>query len=250
MSPDGKLIAIAGNVTPADAKPSKEKSHEELKRIVLVVDAADPQKAITSFRPDKYIVEDTLFAKNDRLLVWVEVDAWSRRVLSLALDGSTPVVLFENQRNEMKSVLDLGRIVDLLPDHPTDILMSAHNPGHGALTLYRVNVITGDAKEIEIGSHSTFNWSTQNGVPMVRFDVDSRGLVNVLARAPGEQSWKSVRKYRTDQLPEFFLVGATEKPAVFLVGARLDDEDLRYVRARTQPDHPRVRQADVFAHRS
>ena len=85
----------------------------------------------------------------------------SRRMISLDTVNGGAAVLFENQRGALAHAVDLGRVVDLLPDDPDHILMlswEADSAGgviiqesEGVAGLYRVNVNTGHAERIERG---------------------------------------------------------------------------------------------------
>ncbi|HEY3813890.1 MAG TPA: alpha/beta fold hydrolase [Caulobacteraceae bacterium] len=234
LSPNGKLISIAGLAKATAAGQHHKKSDDDETPIVLIVDSSDTTKIVKKFSSTKFGVQYTLWAKDDRLLIWIVVYDLGipvRRIIAINPDGSEPVVLFENKSESLSRVYDLGGVVDILADHPTDILMQAWDPGHDLPALWRVNVMTGNADRIEIGSLHTVLWAVQDGVPMLRLDVSDRGdVTTVRARAPGENDWKIVRKFRSDQTPDFFIVGPAAKPGVFLVGARVEGEDTVSVR--------------------
>ena len=63
---------------------------------------------------------------------------------------------------------------------------------------------------VERGTRNTFGWYTQNGVTVIRRDVNGRGNVErVYARAPGESDWRFVRQVRIKDAPEFAWIAPT-----------------------------------------
>ncbi|HWE46062.1 MAG TPA: alpha/beta fold hydrolase [Caulobacteraceae bacterium] len=235
LSPNGKLISLAGLVKAPEPKAGEKTSEDKNVPVVLVLDATDPSKVLHKFNASGHRIQYTMWAKDNRLLVWIVVlyfDGYPiRRIVAIDPDGSNPVTLFENKRTSLNGFVDLGGAIDFLSDHPTDILMMAWDPNKEEPALYRVNVMTGSADRVEVGSLHTVLWAVQDGVAMLRIDVNDRGdVMTVLARPPGETSWKVARKFRADQTPDFFIVGPTAKAGVFLVGARLEGEDTVSVR--------------------
>jgi hypothetical protein len=82
----------------------------------------------------------------------------------LSIDPATgaAVALFGDDRQRMRRARHLGVIVDLLHDDPDHVLM-ASTTTLGFLALYRVNVRTGVATELERGGSNTYHWHTQGG---------------------------------------------------------------------------------------
>lgn len=242
LSPSGKRLAVL----------IERKLNGKRKALVLTSDAAAPadigQQVIVG--DDSYDVNYVEWASEDRLLVTFTREftrggrpvigsrlgrgdsAYSlRRVAAIDADGSDPVILFDNKNTLLRSNFDLSQIVDTLPDDPAHVLMLAAEPQSGAISIYRVNVNTGEAKFVERGGSSTFNFYTHNGVAVLREDAERRGSVVVIrARAPGEREWKVVRRMRGDQWRDFFVVTGTDRPDVLIVGARLEGEDVVSVR--------------------
>lgn len=224
LSPSGDRIAVLGCETRAKGVFS----------YIDIFDARDPAKPAQRVPLGAHEGAQVEWANETRLLIWVIFEIrirnrpvqYIRRVIALSDDGSKPVVLFGNRNASLVYVYDLGTMIDTLPDEPDWVLMSAFDAHHNAPTLYRVNVNTGQSVVLEYGELRTGFWFTQNGVPMVRLDGTPGGSVTrVMARAPGEQSWKLVRKIRREQTPDLFVSAAAEEPGVFFVGARLEGED-------------------------
>jgi dipeptidyl aminopeptidase/acylaminoacyl peptidase len=240
LSPSGNLIAII-----------RELTEDGTRRAVLdVIDAADtvsPPKRSTIGDVDCEAME---WAGDDRLLVRVAVtmlsrrdhdsarsfiadtreEITSRRMISIDPATGGAVVLFENQLVRMQHTRNLGRVVDLMPDDPEAVLMMAPAPT-GVYALYRVNVFTGHADEIDRGTPNTFGWETQNGVPILRYDVIGSGnAFRIMARGPGERDWRFARRVRMNEAPDFVWIASTDRAGVIVVATRLEGEDVMTVR--------------------
>ena len=155
----------------------------------------------------------------------------SRRMVSIDPDTGGAVVLFDNEPQRMRTTRNLGVIADLLHDDPDHVLMIAPTQARRINALYRVNVMTGRAEEFERGDFDTIGWETRNGVPVLRYDINSAGnAFEIMARAPGERQWRFVRRMRIADIPDFEYVSATNSGDVILVSARLDGEDVQSIR--------------------
>lgn len=217
--------------------------------VLNVHDAADPEGTGKRFELGPIEVEAMEWANDDRLLIRVaikertdsraragsniradSVEFVSRRVLSVSAGTGDVVLLFQNQRQRVKYSIDIGRVVDMLPNDPDHVLMVAWE-SDGALGLHRVNVNDGVAERIEKGNSGTFGWQTQGGVPVMRHDINSRGTMEtVFVRAPGEVEWTLARRTRVIDAPDFAWVAETERPGVVLVAARTEGEDTQTIR--------------------
>lgn len=241
LSPSGNRIAII-----------RELYENGARRAVLdVVDAGDP--AATPLRSPIGDVdcEEMQWASDERLLVKVALrtrsstertsarslgpvagqEIVSRRMVSIDPSTGGAVVLFDNEPQRMRTTTNLGVIADLLPDDPDHVLMIAPTQARRIAALYKVNVMTGRAEEFERGDFDTVGWQTRNGVPVLRYDVNSAGnTFEIMARASGERQWSFVRKVRISDAPEFEFVAVTDSDDVILVSARLDGEDVQTVR--------------------
>ncbi|WP_420477847.1 alpha/beta hydrolase family protein [Brevundimonas sp. FT23028] len=239
LSPDGNRIAVGEN-QGTDVAPSSA---------VDFIDAADPEGQRRRIELGPVWISSIQWASNDRVLVSViirgetgrrsqagtnirsdSIEYFMRRVVSIDATRGDPVVLFADQRTRMRGSFDMGRIIDMLPNDPDNILMAAWE-ADGVLALHRVNVNTGAATRLERGGAGTYTWRTVNGVPVMRHDVNSRGTMeSIMVRAPGETEWKLARRSRIRDAPEFAWVGETGRDGVVLVIARLDGEDVQSVR--------------------
>lgn len=244
------MTAAALSASGARVALIRETQNGDRRRSVIeVVDAANPSGPRSQIPLGDYEVEALAWANERRLLVRLLVAAEigggrrygsnfnyesftvrSRRMVSVDVDTGESAVMFENARQRMRSSLDLGWVVDLLRNDPDHVLMAAWEPS-GVLALHRMNVVTGRGQLVERGTANTFGWYTQDGVAVVRRDMNARGTMeSVYARAPGESGWRLARRTRTLNAPDFAWAGATDRPGVVMVAARLDGEDTESVR--------------------
>ena len=239
LSPSGTRIAVAENLG-TDENPVSA---------IDFLDAADPEGQRRRVPLGPVVVSFIDWASDERLLVSVilkaetsgrsqagsnrrveGVEYYMRRTVSVNATTGDIVLLFSDQRNRMRNSFDMGRIIDMLPGDPDNVLMAAWE-ADGVMGLHRVNVNTGAATRIERGGSGTYHWRAVNGVPVLRHDINSRGTVEtIMVRAPGETEWKMARRTRVREAPDFEWVGAGETPGKVLVIARLDNEDVQSVR--------------------
>lgn len=239
LSPSGTRIAVAENLG----------TDETPRSAVDFINAADPEGQRRRIELGAVWISSIDWASDDRLLASVilkgmtsarsqagsnrkmaGVEYYMRRVVSVHATTGEVVVLFSDQRTRMRNTFDMGRIVDVLPNDPENVLMAAWE-GDGVMALHRVNVNTGSATRIERGGSGTYHWRTVNGVPVLRHDMNSRGTMEtIMVRAPGETEWKMARRTRVREAPDFLWVGASETPGKVLVIARFDNEDVQSVR--------------------
>ena len=247
LSPSGNRIAVAESL-----------GTDEIPRSAVdFLDAADPEGQRRRVELGPVWVTAIEWANDDRLLATVilkgevsgramagsnrraeDVEYYMRRTVSVNATTGEVVLLFNDQRNRVRNSFDMGRIIDMLPNDPDNVLMAAWE-SDGVMGLHRVNVNTGAATRIERGGSGTYHWRAVNGVPVLRHDINSRGTVEtIMVRAPGEAEWKMARRTRVREAPDFEWVGAGETPGKVLVIARLDTEDVQSVR---EMDLPRPR---------
>jgi pimeloyl-ACP methyl ester carboxylesterase len=239
LAPDGKRIASLEQIGTL----------KDPHGVVDILDANDPEGRPARVDLGPIEVDGLYWGNEHRLLVRLIItqtigrstnagshlrggggELKSRRIVSIDVDTGARVTLFEAERSRARGNLDLGHIVDLLPNDPDHILMTALEPG-GILALHRVSLIDGSAERLERGNAGTFGWDTKDGVAVLRHDINSRGtLESVYARAPGETEWRFVRRTRVQDAPDFSWIGGTDKLGVVLVTARAGEEDVESVR--------------------
>ncbi|RZJ27210.1 MAG: S9 family peptidase [Brevundimonas sp.] len=199
LSPSGNRIAVSENLG-TDERP---------RSAVEFVDAADPEGQRRRIDMGPVRIQSIAWASDDRLLV---------------------SVILKGQRNRMRGTFDMGRIIDLLPNDPENVLMGAWETD-GVMALHRVNINTGSATRIERGGAGTWTWYTVNGVPVLREDYNSTGSMrSILVRAPGEAEWRLVRRSPVRDTREFEWVGSGGTPGKVLVISRHESEDVQSVR--------------------
>lgn len=238
LSPSGERVAVLRDIGDGARRMA-----------VDVIDAADPAGPRRTIPVGDREVETLAWVNDRRVLMRLAIpltvgggrpigtklptrtfELQSRRVISLDVDTGEPVVLFANERNRQRESLNLGAIIDYLPNDPDHVLMAAREVS-GRVALHRLNVETGRASLVEYGNTSTLTWETRDGVPVMRIDSNARGSVFSIYVRPDESGpWKRVWRQPIEQARSFFWVGATERAGVALVGARLDDEDVVSIR--------------------
>lgn len=240
LSPSGDRIAVLEQIGTAD----------DPRGAIDLIDAADPEGPRRRIDLGALRVQAVDWASDRRLLVRVIIETRSRarqvigsnipiarqtlrsrRTLSIDADDPSQVVaLFQDQRRLMRQNFDLGRLVDMLSEDPDHVMMTAYGDD-GLLGLNRVNVVTGSATRVERGNTGTIGWYVQNGVAVVRRDINPRGTLETLyARTPGQSEWRMTRRNRMLDAPDFQWVGPSEKPGIVLVAVRLEGEDYMAVR--------------------
>lgn len=240
LSPSGATVALIRYEGENDAR----------RAFVEVIDAADITGPRRRVPIGPHEIEALEWANEERVLVRLLVDAEasirgsarsrliqaetytirSRRVVSIDVNTGDSAMMFENTGARVRTSLDLGWIVDLLRNDPDHVLMAAWESS-GVLALHRVHIHDGDAEMVERGARGTFGWHTQDGVAVIRRDINARGNVErVHARAPGEREWRFVRQVRVADAPDFAWIAPSDRPGVGMVSVRLDGEDVESVR--------------------
>lgn len=235
LSPDGTRYALL----------TKYPQGDQVHAAVLLSAGPDkPPRRVPLGPFDVYQVE---WANDERLLFWIKFTHDERgrklgadfgdyflalpvlRIASIDATGGDMVVLFGNQKAALARDFNLANVVDFMSDDPRNILMQMWDYPGSCWALHRVDVYTGVATLLEKGVPATDGWFTQKGVPVLRWDSNSRGtVVTVMTRAPGEKDWKLFRKFRRNELKkldDFEVVGATPDAGVILVASRAEGED-------------------------
>jgi len=245
LSPDGKRLAVLRELRQGAGKGSRT-SYVQL---LLTDDLTAAPKIVTI---GDHNVEQVEWANDERLLIWLRLDKTAdgkptglyfdgvlypvpvRRVLAVGVDGGNPVVLFHNQPNTSRKLFNLSVVVDTLADDPRRILMQRWDRGRDAFGLFHVDVYSGEATLLEFGEHATDGWLTQNGVPVLRYDSNSRGTtVSIYARSPGAPRWVLIKKARRDELKRLVgldIVGVTPEAGTLLISHRADNENFAAIR--------------------
>ena len=241
LSPSGERVAVLLNIGEGGSR----------RMAVDLIEAADPSGPRRRVPVGDFDVETLAWANERRVMMRLVIpvtaggntptgrgianrtyEVRSRRVVSMDLETGETALMFGNERVRLRESLNLGYIVDYLPDDPDHVLMAAREYS-GLMALHRVNVDTGRADLVERGSQLTLDWSTINGVPVMRRDISTRGsFINIFVRPDGEGRWRRAWRQPTAQvaLADFFWIGAAERSGHALVAARLEGENVLAVR--------------------
>ncbi|MBI1683472.1 alpha/beta hydrolase family protein [Caulobacter hibisci] len=242
LSPDGSRVAIL----------IERLVKEKTEALVVFYDTSGKGDVAKPVRLGQMQVEQVEWANEDRLLIWTRMEKDPkgrptgmdfygefipipvRRLVAIGADGADAVVLFNNQKGVLKRQFNLANVVDRMNTDPRRILMQIWDVKTECETLYLVDVYSGEAVFYERGSTFTDGWDTQNGVPVIRYDSNSRGtVVSVYARAPGEKDWKLYRKVRRNELkklPDLDFVAPTPEPGVLLMLTTDEGADMPTIR--------------------
>jgi dipeptidyl aminopeptidase/acylaminoacyl peptidase len=221
------------SITPSGASIAVLSETAEQQR-VLVLDTQTRALQHTVRLPADSIPLWVHWANDERLLIAVILGRFefragrltipSARVIAVNANGANPVVLFENQRNVLRSSFNLAVVTDVLPEDPAHVLM----PGvrGGDLDLWKVNIYSGAAERVGVGGSSTVAWRTDaNGNPAFRYDVNRRGTTMRIYAPDAAGQWRRVATVREDNLPEFQPVAVSADAHVNYVLARPEGAD-------------------------
>jgi hypothetical protein len=159
-----------------------------------------------------------------------------RRILSVALDGGASSVVMSRLAEDVMHSLDFQLMAATAGDGDHALVTAFRTVGAlklasggnisqishfpGELTLYRADLRTGEQVPLEKGAPGTLWWMAQNGHPLLRSDINTRGDVEtLLARAPGAKVWKKVRSGPPGD-PAFRCLAPSDQPGKVWVIAR------------------------------
>ena len=146
-------------------------------------------------------------------------------LLAMGNDGSDQKIMFANPGKKLaEHNVNFAHIVNFLPSDPDHILMRASEKH---MTLWKVNLYTGEASIYETGGPKTFNWTTNHeGLPYVRYDyTNRRRYVEVKLRVPGEKKWYKLAYVKREDLNTVSPIAPTSSPHKIYVRARPNDSD-------------------------
>lgn len=164
---------------------------------------------------------------------------------------------------KFRKVLNLAEVVAVPdPDHALiaafskeeiDARWLSHTPTHGAaisqgmrefyatrqlergpplsiVSLFRVDLATGEPALVMEGSNRTIRWEAQGGAPILRRDIDPEGQSDTWRiQESGGSTWKPVRTVsRAD--PDLIFLAASDRPRLVWVLGRQAGEQARSVR--------------------
>lgn len=239
LSPSGRYLAFVSATLP-------EGDDSEVQRYLLItdLDGEDARQivSLSGLRPNWLY-----WASEDRLLVGAAFEVQLRgrsrrlyqhlnptasRVLSFSRNlGEEPAILFANASARMQSAnWRLSSITDYMTDDPDHVLMPADY--NGRYSLWRVNILTGEAEIYEEGERRTVGWHTVDGVPVMRLDMSRRGRrMFIYTRSDAESEWErtlTIRRRDVQQQQsetDFEWAGETETPGQIYVRAQPEGSD-------------------------
>ncbi|MBX7249731.1 MAG: hypothetical protein K1X35_11900 [Caulobacteraceae bacterium] len=283
LSADGKHVALI-----VDSGAEQRRQTE-----ILVFSADDPTKGEARISMGDVNTHWIAWAGSDRVLVGVSGSSPTnlarrsgsftnfaerrrelpyRRVMSVPLDGSGAVQLFQPAAGphlrippeKFRRVLNLAEVVSVLdsnhalmaafdredltlvpqkawlprgvyiPGPPPDPeRMSMMRPSDSGaplsgMTLYNVDLATGEPHEVIQGSARTYRWEAQGGRAILRRDIEPDGKHEVWRTLDGSV-WRPVRTVdRAD--PDIVFMAASDQPGKLWVLARSGAETVKSVR--------------------
>ncbi|MCR5873918.1 S9 family peptidase [Phenylobacterium sp. J426] len=242
ISPDGEHLAVL----------RREKRDDADAAFVYISRLKDLEAAPLRIPIGPQQVDMVEWGNNERLLIWLSIWADTRgnpyfmpvgnylvrypvrRVIAVGLDGKDATVLFSENRSVLRRAFNAATVVDWLHDDARAVLMQSWDTRRNSAALYKVDLYSGVATQVETGSSLTDAWFTQKGEPLLRMDSNRRGtVVSIFGRAPGEKDWKLIRRARRnelDKLPDFDVLGPSSEAGKFLVVMRPGGENFRIAR--------------------
>ena len=233
LSPDGTMIAYT-QVTPTG--PNTYAS------IVIVDNLADGKRTpVLKLDKKGAGVGWLIWKDNNRLLI--DVSLFDVQRVGNTPDGALVGIHLgnfimatdkdgKNQTQMLKTQSwdnDRGVLVSLMdrlrrdPDH---ILIQALNHSYSP-AIWKVDVHTGEAVDIEDGSDDVTGWLTDDtGQPTVRFRDSYKSQI-IEVRAKGETRWTviaTIREKDAKALADFDFLGPTDKPGQFFVTTKPKDK--------------------------
>ena len=255
MSPGGRYFAIINRSLDPDEEPK-----------LLFVDSTGEEQPITVPLGKDTDFLGMAWANDDRLILFgsqfrkVRVTTGGRvefdvlRLFSIDRKGKKTIPLFEKAES-IASIFSPPDVLNILPDDPEHIIMSAVGNTRDTLDLWKVNVYTGKAELLYKGFDNTFSWFLDaDGDPAFRTVINNRGtVIKTFASADKGETWEQVyeqvvRVIGNEPL-KFQPLGPTATPGRYTVIAQrpgadrmaVHEYDLRTKEfVRTLYEHPTV----------
>ena len=219
LSPDGRYIAT---IQPYNDRPA-----------VSIYDRSSPGLAPVVFPSNDWLIDGLIWAKNDRLIVFLKsgraashdtmLRTWGRAIV-ISPDGDDMITLFEKNRSLGYNVS--LRVEDVALDDPDHIYMPLYVDrgvtGNLVSELYRVNVRNGETTRVARGTLGTFRWITDGkGQVVARIDESSRPLTHHVFVRDGED-WREVAAYPAAGDQGSGIFGLSEDGEAFVQGVLKD----------------------------
>ena len=211
LSPEGGYIAVLTRAPYAhydDDEDAPDLLSDELEDRLLIINLETGEATTQQFGRFqglwmRWVTEDRLVGGFRLPGVYENSIASSvaaSRVFAFDRDASNMVMLFEGEwRRFQESNRYLSNLASILPDDPDHILMPSAR-GRG-VSLWRVNVHTGEAEAVDHGNARTLSWNiTRDGQPIIRTDISHNfdELIVYASDAPGE--WVRIEEIEINDL--------------------------------------------------
>lgn len=260
LSPDGRHVAFIRSKTSLyctnNVGQMKDEGDEDCsdlrksyrsKHAIIVYDLKDSQAVKTLNVPANFLVSWVSWATKDRLLVSISRPVTSgyyrrdpksggEKIMSIPLYGQDFVFLFGDQDRVSRDNRYRSNVIHKLPDDYDHVIVSANDGNR--LSLWKVNILSGEGQIISRGEPSTFGWFTNaKGQPALRFDCED-GIfcprVSVNSPNPGaelqpEADWNELMRFEIDPLEqreeyEFWPLAPAAQDGQYYVLSDRDDD--------------------------
>ena len=165
----------------------------------------------------------------------VESFKYGQFLMAIDRDGKNTLQLLKSNSIWNQNRGSMVSLLDRLKRDPDHILATAPDSS-GDDAIWRVNIRTGEAVNIEKGSDTVSGWRTDStGAVVVRYRVIGRSLI-IEGRATDADPWSKIATVRSKDLKaldDFEIEGAAEKPSQFYVTVKPKDQtegDVRRLR--------------------
>ncbi len=196
MSPGGRYFAIINRSLDPDEEPK-----------LLFVDSTGEEQPITVPLGKDTDYLGMAWVNDDRLIFLgsqfrkVRVSTGGRveinvvRMFSIDRTGKDTVILFEDSES-VAAAFSPPDVLNILPDDPEHIIMSAVGNTRDTLDLWKVNIFTGDTKLLYKGFDNTFSWFLDaNGTPVFRTVINDRQTFIKTYVSPDKgETWEQVHE--------------------------------------------------------
>lgn len=223
LSPNGEYIAVVREVNG--------------KLTGLVRKAGAPDKPVV-FDIGDWVFRGLTWANNERILIvvskkrdlsFLDAPIDIARTISVKRDGTSPIVLMADQGRAFRSFANFTSIVDVLPNDPDHILLTAADSKSTGVfvNLYKVNVSTGEATVAERGSADTVAFGTDR-TGAVRFRIErneDRRKNTIFIRKTGETRWSKFIEQRDKDRTTLAPLEFSDDPNVMYVLYRAKETD-------------------------
>lgn len=255
MSPNGRYFALVNR----SLDPNED-------RKLLFIDSAGEEAPIVAPLGKDTDVRGLVWANDDRVIFVgsqrrkVRISNATGRIemnvvkmFSIDRRGADAVPLFENS-DSVRAAFSTAEVLNILPDDPDHIIMSAVGNTRDSLDLWKVNVKTGKAELLFQGIRNTFAWHLdETGAPAFRTTINDRGTYIMTYVSPDKgETWELVHQQvvrdTANEAPRFLPLSTSGEGRYTIIAQRpgadriaVHEYDLRKKSfIRTLYEHPTV----------